>query len=140
VSDSGAGSSLETLSKGDVFDAFEVCLTSDDVSAYLAATGEVNAAWEANVPPLAIGAAALGGLMDRIGVPEGLLHTGQEFDFLRPVGHGAPVEVRIAVASHSERRGALMAAFDMEFVAGGATVGTGRTSVIVAPPEDGGSS
>lgn len=130
------GSALTNLNKGDQLEPFEVCLTSDDIAAYLAATGEENATWDGAVPPLAIGAFALGGLMEQVGIPEGLLHSGQEFEFVRPVAHGAPVEVRCSVASHAERRGALMVAFDLELHGGGELVGTGRTSVIV-PSDDG---
>ena len=126
---------MANLKRGDQLDSFEVCLTSDDVVAYLAATGEQNATWDAWTPPLAIGALALGGLMERVGIPEGLLHTGQEFDFLRPVAHGEPVEVRLSVASASERRGALMIVFTLELHAVGQLVGTGRTNIIVAPVE-----
>jgi len=126
---------MATLSRGDELEPFEVGLTSDDVSAYLAATGESVEAWLDAVPPLAIGALALGGLMERTGIPEGLLHTGQEFSFVRAVPHGAAVEVRISVGSASERRGALMVAFDLELSEAGEVVATGRTSIIVTPSE-----
>jgi len=127
---------MTTLSRGDELELFEVSLTSDDVAAYLAATGEPAEAWANAVPPLAIGALALGGLMERTGIPEGLLHTGQEFSFVRPVPHGAAVSVLIRVGSASERRGALMIAFDLELSEAGEVVATGRTSIIVAPIEE----
>jgi hypothetical protein len=126
---------MANLSRGDQLNVFEVCLTTADVVAYLAATGEQNAAWDVSTPPLAIGALALGGLMERVGIPEGLLHTGQEFDFLRPVPHGEPVEVRITVSAASVRRGALMIVFELELHSTGELVGTGRTNIIVAPVE-----
>lgn len=126
---------MANLSRGDQLDAFEVCLTTEDVVAYVAATGEQNSVWEVSTPPLAIGALALGGLMERVGIPEGLLHTGQQFDFLRAVPHGERVEVGITVSSASVRRGALMIVFELALHSGGELVGTGRTNIIVAPPE-----
>ena len=138
MTDGDLANEMANLSRGDELDVFEVRLTSEDVRAYLAATGESAANWGSNTPPLALGALALGGLMERTGIPEGLLHTGQEFEFLRPVAHGVPVEVRIVVASASERRGALMVAFELGLHARGELVGTGRTSIIVAPAGDSG--
>lgn len=127
---------MADLSRGDELERFEVCLTSDDVAGYLAATGEVQAAWDEAVPPLAIGALALGGLMERTGIPEGLLHTGQEFSFLRPVRHGEAVEVWISVGSASERRGAMVIVFALELHAADEVVATGRTNIIVTPSEE----
>ena len=135
MSDGDPGSPIAELSRGDQLEIFEVCLSAEDVAAYLAATGEPSAVWGTSVPPLAIGAFALGGLMERVGIPEGLVHTGQEFEFLRPVPHGEPVEVRITIASYSERRGVLVAAFDLELHAAGELAGRGRANIIVAPPE-----
>lgn len=137
MSEVDPSSALTNLNKGDWLETFEVRLTSDEVSAYLTATGEENAVWDSHVPPLAIGALALGGLMERVGIPEGLVHSGQEFSFVNVVAHDEPVEVRISVASRSERRGVLVIAFNFELHSGGEIAGTGRTSVIVAPPEVG---
>jgi acyl dehydratase len=134
VSEAPARPALERLQKGDRIAPFPVTITSEDVRAYLDATGEAPATWERAVPPLALGAFALAGLMERVAVPAGIVHTGQEYDFVRPVRHGETLEVAIAVASRSERRGAVITAFESEWRAGGEVVGTARTTVLVAPP------
>ena len=125
--------SFASLERGYRLPPFELTITADDVVAYLDATGEQNELWRTHVPPLALGAFALGGLMDRFQVPAGLVHTGQEYEFLQPVAIGQPVEVRIEVASSSERRGARMVVFAIELRSGGSVVGNGRTTVILAP-------
>jgi hypothetical protein len=127
---------MASLERGDELERFNVCLTSEDVVAYLMATGESPANWSTATPPLVIGALALGGLMERTGIPEGLLHTGQEFEFLHPVAHGESVEVRISVASVSVRRRALVIVFEIELHTAEQHVGTGRTNIIVAPAEE----
>jgi len=135
MADADLANLMANLSRGDELDQFEVRMTSDDVAAYLAATGEPATTWSSATPPLAIGALALGGLMERTGIPEGLLHTGQEFEFLGPVAHGEAVEVRIRVASAARRRGALIVVFGLELHGTAGLVGRGRTNIIVTPPE-----
>jgi hypothetical protein len=124
------------LERGYQLPPFALEVNADDVAAYLDATGEQNPLWQTHVPPLAIGAFALGGLMDRFQVPAGLVHTGQEYEFIAPVAIGDPLEVRITVASSSERRGARMVAFAIEVHSADRLVGRGRTTVLLAP-EDG---
>ena len=108
-------------------------VTDDDVREYLDATGEAHAAWTHDVPPLALGAFALAGLMERVVVPPRLLHTGQEYEFVRRVAQGETVNVRIHVASRSERRGTVISALESEWRVGGVIVGTARTTVLVSP-------
>lgn len=126
--------SLARLQRGDDLPSFVLSVSGDDVRAYLEATGEPREAWTRHVPPLALGAFALAGLMERVELPAGLVHTGQEYAFVRPVAHDEPVEVRIRVASRSERRGAVITALESEWLAGGQCVGTARTNVLIAPP------
>lgn len=121
------------LERGLALDPFELRVTAADVQLYLGATGEQNELWDTRVPPLMLGAFALGGLMDRFQVPGGLVHTGQEYDFVEAVAVDEPVEVQIVVASNSERRGTRMVVFAIELRAHGATVGTGRTTVMLVP-------
>lgn len=122
-----------SLERGYELSPFTLQVTAQDVAHYLDATGEQHELWETCVPPLALGAFALGGLMDRFQVPAGLVHTGQEYDFTEPVPIDEPVEVRITVASSSERRGARMVVFATELLASARVVGRGRTTVMLAP-------
>lgn len=133
---SASGLDFRSLARGDTLPEFPVSMSAAEVRAYLEATGERSELWETHVPPLALGALTLAGLMDRIEVPPGIVHTRQEFDFRRVVAIDEPLTVRISVASHSERRGALIAAFESEIVtASGEAVGGGRATVMVPPEE-----
>ncbi len=125
---------LEQLQKGDRIAPFPLRISAVEVRDYLDATGEDPATWERHVPPLALGAFALAGLMERVEVPAGILHTGQEYAFARPVRYDEPLEVAITVGQRSERRGAVITAFDSEWRAGDEVVGTARTTVLLAPP------
>lgn len=136
MTDAAARLPLEALQKGDRVPPFPVRISSDEVRAYLDATGEDPGTWQRFVPPLALGAFALAGLMERVAVPAGILHTGQEYAFVRPVAHDEPLTVAISVGARSERRGAVITAFDSEWRAGDELVGTARTTVLLAPPGD----
>ncbi|MPZ98175.1 MAG: hypothetical protein GEU80_02375 [Dehalococcoidia bacterium] len=126
-----------TMQRGERVPPFVLCVDADAVRAYLDATGEAREGlWEQCVPPLALGALALGGLMDRVQVPGGLVHTGQEYQFRGLVPIGAPVEVQISVAARSERRGAVITIFETELRLDGEVVGTGRTNVMMAADGD----
>lgn len=125
---------LEQLQKGEQLAPCALRVGSDAVRAYLDATGESPARWEQHVPPLALVALGLAGLMDRVEVVGGVVHTGQEHTFARAVRHDEPLEVVFSVATRSERRGALITAFASEWRAGDEVVGTGRTTVLLAAP------
>lgn len=127
--------SLDRLQRGDDLPSFALHVSADEVQRYLAATGEAVDLWTHHVPPLALGAFALAGLMERVELPPGLVHTGQEYEFTHPVPHDEAVEVRIRVASRSERRGAVITALESEWRCGDTIVGSGRTTVLVAPPD-----
>ena len=87
------------------------------------------------VPPLALGALCLAGLMERLPLPRGALHIGQDFDFVRPIPAGQPVQALIRVVRRSERGGAVILALEIEASADGRPVLRGRTTVLF-PPED----
>ena len=124
---------FSTLERGYELPPFELRIGVAEVEQYLEATGEQNDLWSECVPPLALGAFALGGLMDRFQAPPGLVHTGQEYEFTRSVSIDEPVEVRVVVASSSDRRGARMVVFTTELRVGTDVVGSGRTTVLLAP-------
>jgi acyl dehydratase len=125
------------LAKGDALPPFAVTFDAADVRAYLEATGEAPERWTEAAPPLAPGAYALAALMERMPLPDGALHAGQEFEFLRTVAPGEALEAELRVAQRSERRGAVLIAFDLELrlASGGATVLRGR-STVVAPARE----
>ncbi len=127
---------FRSLARGDTLPEFPLSMSATEVRAYLEATGERSELWETHVPPLALGARALAGLMDRVELLAGTVHTRQEYEFRRAVTIDEPLAVRITVDSHSERRGALFSAFECEIVtAAGEPVGGGRATVMVPPAE-----
>lgn len=131
----GPAIDFATLDRGDALPPFEITLGADEVAAYLQATGEEPSHWADVVPPLALGAFTLAGLMERVAVPAGVVHTGQEFTFDRAVAIGRPVAVSLTVAARSERRGAVMTVVASELRVGAAVVGSGRMTVLVPPAE-----
>lgn len=129
---------LRDLARGDALPPFALRVSADEVRDYLGATGEPPERWKDAVPPLALGAFALAALLERIALPAGTLHTGQEFAFLRAVAPGEPLEARAEVVQHAERRGALIAALAVELRGrGGEPVLRGRATV-AAPARDAG--
>ena len=132
---------FHSLSRGDVLPPIALSVSADEARAYLDATGEPAERWTDAVPPLAQGAFILGALMEQMALPAGALHTGQEFAFLRAVVPGEPLEARIKVAQHSERRGSLIVAFELELRgADGEPVLRGRSTVIAPARAEGAAS
>jgi hypothetical protein len=86
------------------------------------------------VPPLALGALTLAGLMEEMPLPPGALHAGQEFEFLGAVVHGEAVEAQLSVAQQSERQGANIVVFASELRCGERVVLRGRTTVMAPLP------
>lgn len=127
------GQTFHALRRGDLVPPYSVTVTSEDVRDYLEATGEAADAWRAVVPPLAIGALLLAGLMDEIPLPDGAVHVGQQFEFVRPVAHGEPVEARLTIAQQGIRAGQNMVVFAAEVVAGDGSVVMRGRSMVFAP-------
>ncbi len=119
---------------GDVLPDFAVRADADAVRAYLDATGEAasvsDGLWEEIVPPLALGAFVFSGLLETMPLARGTLHTGQEFDFRRPVLIGEELTARITVARRSERRELMMTVLMLELRDGDDIVVTGRTTLV----------
>ncbi len=121
---------FHALRRGDRLPAIAFTVTSADVGAYLDATGEDAHTWSVHVPPLALGAYILAGLMEEMPLPPGALHAGQEFEFLDLVAQGEPLEADLTVAQQSMRQGSNIVVFASELRARGRSVLRGRTSVM----------
>ncbi len=126
---------FDTLARGDVLPTVDLTITDEDVRAYLDATGEAADRWGDRVPPVMLSALMLATLLSQVEIPQGVMHTGQEHESMRPVRIGEPLTVTVLVASHAVRRGALMAAFEAEARAGDEVVAISRAAVLVPPPE-----
>ncbi len=129
------------LARGEALPVIPVVFDAADVRAYLDATGEPHEHWTEAAPPLAVGALVLAALVDLMPLPEGTVHIGQEFQFLRAVTPGEPLEARLRVAQRSERGGAVVLALDLElYTGGGEAVLRGRATVVaparVATPSE----
>lgn len=125
-----------SLRKGDVFPDFALTLSDGQVAAYLDATGEDPTRWAGRVPPVMLSALMIGGLLERVGDPGRVMHTGQEHEQRRAVATGEPLTVRIVVAQRTERRGAVIAAFDAEARAGDGVVATAHITVLLPAPAE----
>ena len=124
------------LRRGDELPPMRFEVSEEAARAYLDATGEPAEHWEGRVPPLALGAVCLGELMERLPLPAGAVHTGQEFEFRGVVPAGRPVEASVRVAQRSELRGAVIVALDLELRCEGEPVVRGRATVM-APSSTG---
>jgi hypothetical protein len=105
-------------------------VSAEEARAYLAATGEALETWGELVPPLALGALTLAGLMEAMPLPPGALHGSQEFDFLGAVAHGEAVEAQLTVAQQSVRQGTNIVVFASELRCGERVVQRGRATVV----------
>jgi acyl dehydratase len=84
------------------------------------------------VPPLALSAYALGGLLDKLALPPGAIHSLQEITTVRPVGFGEHITA-VAQLERTRQRGGLeftTASYVLTNSAG-AQVQTGKTTVLV---------
>ena len=109
-------------------------ITEDSVRQYLGAVGDSQLAYfdHLMVPPLALSAYALGGLLDKLALPPGAIHSLQEIRTVRPVGFGEQITA-VAQLERSRQRGGLeftTASYVLTNSAG-AQVQTGKTTVLV---------
>jgi hypothetical protein len=108
-------------------------ITREDALRYTAATGEDDAHWPGLVAPLALGALALGVLMDEMPLPKGVFHSAQEFEFLESVPFNSDLDVHIAVERRAERAGALYTTVAIELRLEDRPVCRGKATVVLPP-------
>jgi hypothetical protein len=118
---------------GDVLPAMSLTVTREQALRYLAATGEDDSHWPGLVAPLALGALALGVLMEEMPLPKGVFHSAQEFDFLEAVPFNSTLDVHIAVERRAERAGALYTTVGIELRLEDRPVCRGRATVVLPP-------
>jgi len=125
---------LYTLERGFELEPFRFAVSRAEVAAYLEATGAPTDDWRDAVPPLALGALTFAGLLERLPLPDGSVHVGQDFEFRRAVPPGAELEAHVSLAQSQERRGSLVSVLEMVLVeaddpAAGPVI-TGRATVL----------
>jgi len=109
-------------------------IPEDSVRQYLGAVGDSQLAYfdYVMVPPLALSAYALGGLLDKLALPPGAIHSLQEITTVRPVGFGEHITA-VAQLERTRQHGGLeftTASYVLTNSAG-AQVQTGKTTVLV---------
>lgn len=105
---------FSNLQKGQAFARLAFTVTAEEVEAYLESTGESPDAWRELVPPIYLDTIAIATLLDTVAIPKGVMHTGQEHESTRAARIGEPLVLEMRVSALSERRGAIMAAFEAE--------------------------
>lgn len=84
------------------------------------------------VPPMAVAALGLRGVVQDLRIPGGTLHVGQEVAFLRPVPVGATVECRAVVLQNAVRGGYRFLTVGVEVTEGdGQRVLEAKSSIMV---------
>ncbi len=124
---------FHSLRRGDRLPPTLLSVGAAEVRAYLAATGEPEERWTAIAPPLALGAWAIAALLAEMPLPQGAVHSAQEFEFLAPVPIGSVVSVTLQVVQQSVRQGTNIVVFEAELGAG-ATALRGRATVAAPLP------
>lgn len=98
-----------TLAVGQEVSNRTISLDAGTVSKYAGAVDDATAQpggpGETKVPPMAVAALGLRGVLDDLGIPSGALHAGQELSFSGPVEVEARLRCRATVARNSVRRG-----------------------------------
>ena len=124
-----ARTSISTLPGGHQFPPATFTLSADGVEAYMRATGDAGA-YGAAAPPLAAVAFGLAALQQRIALPEGSLHTGQEVEHSAPVPVGAALTLTGRIAQRSERQGYVVSVIEFEIAAGPQVAVRARTTIM----------
>ena len=96
---------FKDLNAGYEFAPSEFQLDLDRVVAYLKASdSSANLYLERNiVPPVAVGALAMGSMMDNLVLPPGAIHVTQDFTFHRPAKIGEKLSSRSSVKRKVDR-------------------------------------
>jgi len=122
------------LQKGQTLAHLPLTVSSAEVEAYLESTGESPEAWRELVPPVYLDAVAIAILLSTVAIPTGVMHTGQEHETLRAARIDEPLTLEMRVSALSERRGAIIAAFDADLTdEAGAPVTSMKISVMALP-------
>lgn len=100
-----------SLKTGDVISQQRYLLDTDKVGRYMAAVADGSGPLldpsdgQEVVPPMAIAALSLRGVVNDLKIPGGTLHAGQELEFVQPVKVGTSLECRATLVQNSVRGG-----------------------------------
>jgi hypothetical protein len=123
---------ITSFPRGHEFPSTTFSLSREAVRQYLDAVGD-DSAYGDHVPPLAAVALGLAALQEKVSLPDGSLHTGQEVEHEAAlVGVDQPLTMRARIAQRSERQGMIITVVEFEIGAGDVTAVRAR-STIMAP-------
>lgn len=124
-----ARTSIASFPRGHEFVPAAFSVSAEHVAAYLRAVGD-QAAYAGRVPPLAAVAMGLSALQERISLPEGSLHTGQEVEHFAPAREGETLVMTARIAQRSERQGFVISVIEFEIAGGDGTAVRARTTIM----------
>jgi hypothetical protein len=134
------GPRFAELPVGYEFPMVQFSIAEAELEAYLQAVGSPAEApamprGGRGVPPVAVAAFALRGLVGALAGQPGVVHGGQEYEFRRPVVTGQPLVVASRVANRTRRRGTVILIVEQEVRRAAEVVLSGRS--MLAVPDDG---
>lgn len=122
---------LAELEKGHEFPSTTFELSSDWVTAYVAAVHDKSARnlGAGAVPPMAVAALSVRALLERASLPPGSIHAAQELAFHRPARTGDTVSLQARILSRGERAGWVLMGVSLEATIAGEPVMSGRATI-----------
>ena len=123
-----------TLEPGQLISERKYCLDSETVAAYVEAVGDTSWPWVRDrlVPPMAVAALGLRGIIEDLSIPTGTVHAGQELEFRGAVRVGSTVACAATVAQNTVRGGARFVAVALAIRdSQGRDLVTGKSTLVV---------
>ena len=107
------------LAVGDVISDRRFPLGLDGVGKYASAVRDESGVFDPTgesptVPPMAVAAFALRGVLDDLGIPEGTIHVGQEMAFLGAVATGEELNCKAVISQNGVKTGYRLLAVGMD--------------------------
>lgn len=134
-------SHIADLPVGYEFASIRFQLQPQEVDLYLQAVGESNDLFQQQrfVPPTALAAYALRGILREINLPAGALHSAQEMSVSRPMTSNETIIFRAKLTRNAVRRGWRFVSIDFDGVdEGEVQVIRGKSTVVIPEGQEGG--
>ena len=124
------------LALGDEISSRTLVLDLESVDRYAEAVADANVVYDADgvrlVPPMAIAALSLSGVINDLQIPGGTVHASQELEFSRAVAVGASLQCTAKLAGNSTRGDWRFMVVDLRVAgAGGTVVMTGKSTILL---------
>ena len=124
------------LAPGDEISSRTLILDEDSVDRYAEAVADSNVVYGADggrmVPPMAIAALSLGGVINDLQIPGGTVHASQELEFPQAVPVGSTLECTARLAQNSTRGDWRFMVVDLRVAGdGGAEVMIGKSTIML---------